>query len=178
MWIGEQKEDMEYNNRGETTKHKAYEWDTTSNKWAGREAHYTTLIYSDKTDYCTQRVDNEALWDYTNNDWVNYLQDASTYNDNGTLSVDEMSLWNDSTSQWEISEIFTYYYLCMPDAIQNAENKGITIQTTDGKITASNNNAPIHIFDINGRAYSNSSVLPKGLYIVKVGGLTQKITVQ
>jgi hypothetical protein len=36
LWIGEQKEDMEYNNRGETTKHEAYEWDTTFNKWVGR----------------------------------------------------------------------------------------------------------------------------------------------
>ena len=100
-WIGETKEENQYNEQGDTTMIVSYIWNDMLNNWVGNEKS------------CYYSIDDSIslelyYWDYDRNDWYGYTK-VGYYSDEDKY-IEASYIWNFETWCWEGIEKSEYIF--------------------------------------------------------------------
>lgn len=179
-WVGDYKQCAEYNDEGLQLRGETYSWDTDKNGWVGVNGSVFEYIYNDAVGKYLESSLTLLTWDYGNDCWINNEQYLINYDTNSNLLLMTKNVWNNETSSWNLERTETYYYSqnhqdgVTPATVCNS----VTVKVENGKINVLNSDAPVFIYDLQGRTYSHDATFPQGIYIVKVGLYTQKVIVR
>lgn len=184
-WIGDRKEEYEYDAEGKRIMTVQYEWDKPSSNWYGTTKYSTQTTFSSNL---YRSVETNWIWDAAVQDWKLDTRDTQEehYMANGLTSYALNMSEKYHNNTWIVSGILKRIYTYSSTAgIETVENATWKVMAGEGQIMVEGENeqTAIRIHSLSGQQVATARGridinVPAGIYLVTVDGETLKVSVR